>query len=201
MDIALRYVHQDENDWSVTRAIAKILHAGESDEERKINFRVQLDPNVAGGVGHNGQGRLTVPSVAIGNKFLSDVRAEPIKFSGKKVHFRKLGQSPRPYIVETLAKTPFINPDVEEKHLKTLWALEEKLRIDTLQFGVFFRPSYPGGRAFSVEWEKAYVDSGQAWLHFEYDHKLIRIRVECASLSASLFFSELCRLGMNCETV
>ncbi|KAG2020116.1 calcium ion transporter [Coprinopsis cinerea AmutBmut pab1-1] len=201
MDIEIRYVHSDENEWSVTRAIAEILHAGESEESRKVNFQVKLDANPAG-VGHKGTGRLTVPTSAIGRKFLDDVKETPIKLSKQKLKFRKCSQPPKKYIVETLAKTPFVSPDIEEKHAKTLEALEEKLRIDTLQFGVYYRPSYPGGRAFSVEWEKNYTVESAAWLHFEYDHKLIRLKLgdelrEKIGHNVNISFASIRKIGVG----
>ena len=179
MNIQIRYIPHEENEWSVARAISGILHSeafAVSDEERQVNFKVELTENEAAGVGHNGSGILTVPSLSLGKKFLDAARENPIKMSGQKVKFFRSQTSPLRHVVATLDRTPFVSPDIEEKHAQTLWALEEQLRVETIQFGTYFRdyekPST--GRAFSVEWEKTYV----AWLEFEYDHKLIRITVE-----------------------
>jgi RNA-dependent RNA polymerase len=178
MNIQIRYIPHEENEWSVARAISGILHSeafAVSEEERQTNFKVVLTENEAAGVGHNGSGTLTVPSVSLGSKFLHAVRENPIKLSGQKVRFFRSQNSPSRHLVATLDKTPFVSPDIEEKHAQTLWALDEQLRVETIQFGTYYRPDYnTPGRAFSVEWEKNYV----AWLKFEYDHKLIRITVE-----------------------
>lgn len=177
MNIEIRYIPTEENEWSVTRAISAIIHSEDfavSEEERQVNFKVDLTLNEAAGVGHNGSGILTVPTMALGRKFLYAVRENPIRMSKGKLKFFRASKAPPRHLVETLDKTPFVSPDIEEKHAQTLWALEEELRVETVQFGAYFRPEYPGGRWFSVEWEKKYV----AWLKFEYDHKLIRITVE-----------------------
>ncbi|RXW18615.1 hypothetical protein EST38_g7238 [Candolleomyces aberdarensis] len=178
MNIDIRYIPTEETEWSVTRAISAIIHAEDfavSEEERQVNFKVVLAENEAAGVGHNGSGLLTVPTAALGRKFLDAVRENPIKLSTRKLKFYRSSEKLVKHVVATLDKTPFVSPDIEEKHAKTLWALEDQLRVETIQFGTYFRPEYDPekkkGRAFSVEWEKKYV----AWLKFEYDHKLIRI--------------------------
>ncbi|KAJ3544084.1 hypothetical protein NMY22_g2913 [Coprinellus aureogranulatus] len=181
MNIEIRYIPDDANEWTVTRAIATVVHGDDfavSEEEKRVNFKVELNPNEAAGVGHNHTGILTVPSVTLGRKFLGHVRGNPIKVLGKKLHFRHGGKPPRRHVVATLDKTPFVDPDIEEKHVQTVWALDRSLRLEKVQFGAFFRKSYPGGRSFSVEWEKSYAPVGFASLKFEYDHKLLRLTVE-----------------------
>lgn len=181
MNIEILYIPDEANEWTVTRAIAKVVHADDfavSEEEKRVNFKVELNPNEAAGVGHNHTGILTVPSVTLGKKFLSHVRGNHIKLCGKKLHFRHAGRGPRRHLVATLEKTPFVDPDIEEKHVQTVWALDRHLRLAKVQFGTFFRKEYPGGRSFSVEWEQNYAPVGHASLHFEYGHKLIRITVE-----------------------
>lgn len=84
----------------------------------------------------------------------------------------------------TLEKTPYTNPDNDEEREQKLYELQEALRIDEVQFGVFYRPSYPRNpkdppsqRAFAIEWGKSYVEKSLGWLRFEYDHKLLRAEV------------------------
>ncbi|TFK30151.1 RdRP-domain-containing protein [Coprinopsis marcescibilis] len=202
MEIDIRYIHSDENEWTVTRAIAQILHAGESEEQRKVNFKVLLDVNDAAGIGHRGTGRLTVPTAKIGRKFLDDVRETPIKLNKQKLKFFKSARSPIRHVVATLERTPFVSPDIEEKHEQTLWELRTKLRVDTVQFGVFYRPTYPGGRAFSVEWEKSYAPDGVGQLQFDYDHKVIRITLgdhlkEKIGCTINVNFASIRKIGVG----
>lgn len=191
MDLAIIYLPCDVNDWDVTRAIAVVLHSDEFAPRRQdpyavdrpINFRVKLNLSKAGGVGNDGTGTLTLPTPDAGNKFLKWVKESPIKIAGKKVKFYRCGP-PRRDIAVTLEKTPYINPDLEEEHQKKVLDLQDLLRVDAIQFGFFYRPKYPSNdrepltpRAFSIEWERNYVTESIGWLAFEYDHKLIRLKV------------------------
>jgi RNA-dependent RNA polymerase len=192
MDLAIIYLSNSLNEWDVTRAIALVLHSEEFAPRRQdpyavdrpINFRVKLNPSKAGGVGNDGSGTLTLPTVEAGQKFLRWVKDNPIKLEGKKLKFFRHGPALK-YLALTLDKTPYMNPDLEEEHQKRVWELQDLLRVDTIQFGVFYRPRYPSNdteslspRAFSAEWEHNYVaDSSIGWLAFEYDHKVIRLKV------------------------
>ena len=203
MDLTIRHLPGSVNEWDVTRAIAVVLHSDEFAPRRQdpyavdrpINFRVKLNPSKAGGVGNDGTGTLTLPTVGAANKFLIWVKETPIKIAGKKVKFYRHGPPPRKDIAVTLEKTPYIDPDLEEEHQKKVWELQDILRVDTIQFGFFYRPKYPSNdrepltpRAFSIEWEDNYATESIAWLSFEYDHKLIRLKVFsiCAILNLCL---------------
>lgn len=188
MDVRIKYLPSGVNEWDVTRAVAKILHSEEfapiSDDERLINFKVKLNPSLAGGVRNDGTGTLTLPTTNVGNKFLNFVRDTPIKLEGKKVKFYKQEREPPKWLALTLDKTPYIDPNIEEERQQKLWDLQDQLRVDAVQVGIFYRPSYPANdreplrpRAFAIEWEKTYVQESIGWLKFEYDHKLIRIKV------------------------
>ena len=191
MDLAIKYLPGGVNEWDVTRVIAGVLHSDEfalrredpNAVDRPINFRVKLNPSPAGGVGNDGSGKLTLPTVDAANKFLNWVRGSPIKIEGKRVKFFRYG-IPERDLALTLDKTPYVNPDLEEEHQKKLWDLQDLLRVDAIQFGFFYRPNYPSNdreqlspRAFSIEWERNYVTESIGWLAFEYDHKLIRLKV------------------------
>ncbi|KAG5722151.1 putative RNA-dependent RNA polymerase 1 [Termitomyces sp. T112] len=172
MDIRIFNLPHEVNDWTVTRSIAAVVHSteftprprNENVVQRPINFKVKLNPSKAGGVRNDGSGTLTLPTWEIGSKFLRWVEDSPLK------------------IEATLDKTPYTDPDIEEKHQQKLWDLSEKFRVNAVQFGVFYRPTYPSNdreplkpRAFSVEWERRYDIDSEGWLSFEYDHKVIRI--------------------------
>lgn len=192
MDLAIIYLPSDVNKWTVTRCIASVLHSDEfapqrlekqNAVDRPINFLVTLNPSKAGGVGNDGTGTLTLPTVEVGHKFLRWVKETPIKIEGKKVKFFKHG-FPRKGLALTLDKTPYISPDIEEEHAQKLWDLQDLLRVDAVQFGIFYRPRYPSNdrepltpRAFSIEWEHKCDTESIGWLAFEYTHKLIRIKV------------------------
>lgn len=192
MDLGILYLPSEVNEWTVTRCIASVLHSDEfaprrhkeqNAVDRPINFRVKLNPSKAGGVGNDSTGTLTLPTAEVGNKFLKWIKETPIRIEGKKVRFVKHG-FPHKGLALTLDKTPYINPDIEEERTQKLWDLQDLLRVDAVQFGIFYRPKYPSNdreslspRAFSVEWEHNYATESIGWLAFEYDHKLIRIKV------------------------
>ena len=191
MDLGIRYLPGDVSEFDVTRAIAVVLHSDEfaprrqdpNAVDRPVNFRVKLNPSKAGGVGNDGSGTLTLPTSDVGNKFLKWVKASPLKIGSKKIKFFRHGVPVR-HLAVTLDKTPYVNPDLEEEHQKKVWELQDQLRIDAVQFGFFYRPRYPSNdkepltpRAFSIEWEHNYVTESIGWLTFEYDHKLIRLKV------------------------
>jgi RNA-dependent RNA polymerase len=195
MDIDIKFIPKEVNKWEVTRAIATVLHSEDfapvEVEGRLLNFRVKLNDNPAGGVRNDGTGILTLPSEDVARKFFSYVSKDPIKVNGRKLKFYRRSKPPPPGLVETLSKTPYINPDLEEERQDKLRALETKFRVDAVQFGIFYQPRYPATeneplspRAFSVEWEREYIKDSSAWLRFDYDHKLIRITVHF-----SYFFS------------
>jgi RNA-dependent RNA polymerase len=168
------------NEWTVTREVAKVLHSddfGFFGGGRLLNFRVRLKRNEDGDMGNNGAGTLTLPVQKSGYKFLDFLRGEPIKIEGRKLRFYISNRTPSKEWLQTLSKTPFVDPDLEEQHQDTLRALEGELRVEVVQFGVFYRETYPSkSRSFSIEWEHKYIES-YASLSFEYDHKLILLKV------------------------
>ena len=100
----------------------------------------------------------------------------------QKLRFHSAGFPPK-HTAMTLERTPYIDPDIEIEHEAILEKLHDEIRVDTVQFGVYYYSVYfPKGpapsREFSIEWQGHYItDSKSAWLSFRYDHKLIRIRV------------------------
>jgi RNA-dependent RNA polymerase len=187
MNIGFKFAPNECSQWDMTRTFADILHsanfAPRSEDERLINFQVKLNKNPAGGVRSDGTGTLTVPSEKIGNKLLEHLHHNPLKIDKRKLKFFREGDPPK-YLALTLEKTPYVNPDIEEERDKKLRALEARLRVDIVQFGTLYRPTYPSKddeplhpREFSIEWEGNYVKHSIGWLTFEYDHKLIRITV------------------------
>lgn len=188
MDLCILYVPHDANDWDVTRAIAQVLHSDDfsprsSTDERLINFKVALKRHETMGVRNTGTGTLTLPSEELAHKFRNWIRDNPIKMGKAKLKFIK----PQPavkWMAQTLAKTPYISPDIEEEYEKKLYLLQDELRVDSVEFGTFHRTAYPSRpgerlqpRQYSVEWSQDLAQTSAAWLKFEYGHKLIRIEV------------------------
>ncbi|KAF8969863.1 RNA dependent RNA polymerase-domain-containing protein [Flammula alnicola] len=213
MDVAVKFIPTEADNWKVTRAIAAVLHSEDfapvEVEGRLLNFRVKLNDNPAGGIRNDGTGILTLPTEEIGHKFLSYVSRDPIKIDKRKLKFYKQKRPPQPGLAETLKKTPYINPDIEEARELKLWKLDAKFRVDAVQFGIFYQPKYPSSakdplspRAFSVEWERQYIKDSIAWLRFDYDHKLIRVKLgseltEQGGYSIVINFASLQKVGVG----
>ncbi|KAG7448123.1 RdRP-domain-containing protein [Guyanagaster necrorhizus] len=185
MNIHLNYLPTTVNEWDVTRSLAKVLHSDEfhpvHENERQLNFKVKLNPSKMGGVRNDGTGFLQLPTEAIGRKFLRWAKETPIRIEGKKIKVYGKGHI-RDYEALTLQRTPFVNPDIEEEWKDKCRQLDLRIRVDAVQFGAYYRPSYPtspkqklASRVYSIEWERDYAVNSAAWLKFEYEHKLIRI--------------------------
>lgn len=187
MELAIKYIPGEANKWDVTRAISSVVHADDFQpviDGRRLNFQVKLNDTPAGGVRNDGTGFVTFPSHAIGLKFLACLDKEPLRVFKKKLKFNKRSGAPPTHVVETLAKTPYLDPNIEEERQNTIIALDEQLRVDAIQFGCLYRPKYPTSpkerlapRSFSIEWDQDFTKKSVAWLRFDYDHKLFRITV------------------------
>lgn len=170
------------NNWDVTLEIAKVLHTddpGDFGNERLLNFRVKLDMSDKGGIRNKGTGTLTLPIKKRGFEFLDYIEIKPIKMEGRKLEFSLGRKKPHSDVVRILAKTPYVSPKVEKAHQDTLRALEGCIRVDVLQFGVFYCEKYPCEiPSFSIEWERRYDGpKSYASLSFEYNDRLLRIQV------------------------
>jgi RNA-dependent RNA polymerase len=66
-------------------------------------------------------------------------------------------------------------------------ALDESLRVASIQFGVYYRNTPKSNRAFAVEWNKDYIEQGRvAWLRLHYSHKCMRVQVCITYLTGAL---------------
>lgn len=152
------------------------------------NFKVTLNPG-HGGVQNNGSGSLILPNRKVGDKFMKLIYEEhvPIVLNDRRMRFFRSKSKPSRGLKETLEKTPYLEPELEEKREEKLRKLDVGLYVDKLQFGIFYRrPKDPmtASRIFSNEYEVSHRDKGAGLLWFEYDHKLIRIqvrRLDCTS--------------------
>jgi RNA-dependent RNA polymerase len=201
MDILIFNLPYRVTEADVIRSVAAVVHSdgfprrqvqvGEGDTiHRLINFKVQLKPSSAGGVGNNGTGVLTLPDIRAGNTFLRCVQNDAIKMDGRKITFMNGRGRPSSILVQTLDRTRYIPPEIEEERLRKCQQLDHRFHLDGVQFGVLYRPTYPTTdnqlltqQEFSTEWTFDCVKMGGGCLEFEYDHRLIRIKVLVLSVT------------------
>ncbi|KAJ7735431.1 RNA dependent RNA polymerase-domain-containing protein [Mycena olivaceomarginata] len=220
--VAMNYLPTTADQYDVIVAIANVLHSDDfrafakdvaepvfksdslSTRRLLLNFKVELNQSTVGITRNDGSGTLSLPSGEVRTKLLDWVvrHKHPIKILGKKIHLQSRGANAiweRDAVI--LSKTPYVDPAIERRHLEKVWALHEALRVDVVQFGVYYREYPPQPipdkrpppmRKFSAEWEREYFNtnppptrrsgspgppSGVAWLRFDYTRKLICIQV------------------------
>ncbi|KAL4244861.1 RNA-dependent RNA polymerase [Abortiporus biennis] len=211
MELEVTFVDRGANVYDLKRAIGSFLHSDDfynpSDAKaRPVNFKVTLNegPN---GIQHNGTAVLIVPTQRIGDKFMKLIygKGKAVRLKGRKLGFRKTGQKPDYKISQSLDKTPYLNPDIEEARDDKLSKLDVALWVDKVQFGVLYRnPDDPPhiSRRFSTEYELAPRDRGAGLIFIEYDHKLIRLQLgdptkEQDAYNIAISFSNLRRLAIG----
>ncbi|KAG2366052.1 RNA dependent RNA polymerase-domain-containing protein [Suillus spraguei] len=190
MEFIIRNVDFEVTEYEITKKIAEVLHAcpgpfvSDADaQQRLINFRVTLEKNECGGVRNKGFGSLRLPSKDVGLKFRRLVDGEDgitIKVGKKRLKFIPTTKHIPNNLLVTLAKAPYVDPDIAQKRQEKIDALSSYFRIAKVQIGIFYRPkdATPSDpRAFSAEWQCNLSDTGLGWLNFEYEHKLIRAKV------------------------
>ncbi|KAL0955882.1 hypothetical protein HGRIS_002080 [Hohenbuehelia grisea] len=189
MDVAIQQIPRTASEWDVARAIAAVLHSDEfkrgEANGRDLNFKVKLNPSVIGGVRNDGSGRVTIPNSDVVQRFLTWVKDTPIRLDKQKLKFYVPKSSrPPPWLVSQLDRTYFTNPDIDEEREQILQSLDDSLRVDAVQFGTYYRSSWPsrdeeplGLRSYSIEWERDLVNQSVGWLRFNYDHKLLTLRL------------------------
>jgi RNA-dependent RNA polymerase len=198
MQFGITRIPPEAGHWDVVRAIAEVLHSDEFRPHgaRKENFKLILSKSNVSDYRNGGMGNLILANDSLAMKFLRYTEDEPIRIKEpatgrmKKIKFFIDRSIPvQQGLIETLAKTRFIEPDKEEAHQKKLLEVEDQFRVDSVQFGIFYRDQYPPPgqrvppRSFSIESKKDLLNDEVGWLKFEYDHKLIRITV-CFTLSS-----------------
>ncbi|KAJ6618813.1 RNA dependent RNA polymerase-domain-containing protein [Mycena sp. CBHHK59/15] len=206
--VSIAYLPTTVDKFDVTISFAKVLHSddfrsfakdaaepailSDSPSARLLNFSVELNESTVGVTRNDGTGTLTLPNGEVRTKLLEWVvkRKNTIRIAGKKIRIHRAPQGTREYEAATLSKTPYVDPTVEREHQCKLYELQEALRVDVVQFGVYYRQyssaripdnKPPPLRTFSAEWEREYFNtgppSGVAWLRFDYDHKVICIQL------------------------
>jgi RNA-dependent RNA polymerase len=189
MDLNIR-LPSNADYWTVTRKIAGVLHDDDFLPNASVdpmNFRLRFKESTVSETRNSG-GTLTIPNATTATKFLRWVKDHPIKIGRDKLRFFASSARPGSNLIETLRKTFYTDPDIEEEHEEILRELEDRFRVEAVQIGLFHRTSYPdkgalGPRDFSIEWEKICTGSGPSgWLTFKYQHKYFQITVESLSL-------------------
>ncbi|TBU35633.1 RdRP-domain-containing protein [Dichomitus squalens] len=213
MNIELADVSFEASEWDVKRAFGAILHGegfynASDPKSRPINFKVSLNPG-RGGVQNNGSGELILPNRKLGDKLLKWVYEDhnPVLVLGRKIRLFRSKDRPSRGLKETLDKTPYLDPALEEKREEKLRKLDMGLHVDKLQFGVFYRrPQDPmtASRIFSSEFEWGHRNKGAGMMWFEYDHKLIRIQLgdkmtEEIGSNVAITFSNIRRMAIGMD--
>ncbi|TCD70921.1 hypothetical protein EIP91_000827 [Steccherinum ochraceum] len=185
MEIELKFVDRSASVWDVKRAIGGILHSNEffnpdDPKARRINFRVELNPGITN-TRNDGTGKLFLPSLSVGNKFMKAVYryGKTISVNGQKLTFVKTGKM-NGRLGKELDITPYLPPELEEEREDILSHLAPAFHIDKVQIGVFYRDAKDpanASRRFSNEYELSHKERGAGLIWIEYAHKLIRIQL------------------------
>ncbi len=121
-------------------------------------------------------------NVKVEHRALNDRGDERVFF--KKLYLRRSKEKPPHWLVRTLNKTPYLEPEVQAEREEKLWRIGQiRILLDAIQFGVFFRrPEDPrtANRSFSNEYEIRGSDTFAGELLYDYDHKLLRVEVRLA---------------------
>jgi RNA-dependent RNA polymerase len=145
MEFIIRNVDFEVTEYEVTKKIAEVLHArpgpfvsdadaAAQQPERLINFRVMLE-----GVRNKGSGFLRLPSKEVGLKFRRLVDGEDgvtIKVGKKRLKFIPTNKYIPNEILVTLAKAPYVDPDIAQERQEKIDALSSNFRIAKLQIGM-----------------------------------------------------------------
>ncbi|KAF8844823.1 RdRP-domain-containing protein [Paxillus ammoniavirescens] len=213
MEFNIKNIDFKADEWEVTKAIAgQVLHkcpgpfvAGP--DERLPNFKVQLNMSEAGGVQNDGSGTLTVTRKH-GGKFLRLNKNGEISVTVKEKKLRFIGPNNNPiprWLALELEKAPFIDPDIAKDRQSRIDSLNQPFLVTRVQIGTFYRPKNAlprEPRAFSVEWDQDLRQDSLAWLFFEYEHKLLRVRIgdpmqEQTFYNIILKFASINRMAME----
>ncbi|KAG2066647.1 hypothetical protein BDR04DRAFT_1160089 [Suillus decipiens] len=146
MEFIIRNVDPEVTECEVTKKIAEVLHAcpgpfvSDADaQQRLINFRVTLEKNECGGVRNKGFGSLRLPSKDVGLKFRRFVDGEDgitIKVGKKRLKFIPANKPIPSSALVTLAKAPYVDPDIAQKRQEKIDALSSAFRIAKVQIGM-----------------------------------------------------------------
>ena len=207
MELELAGISYEMDIYEVKAAFATILHSDDfrrDMEDDPMNFHVELGEHET--LRHDGTGKLTVTSRAIGNKLLGILSSMPSDVRQKifrRIRLRDTRRRPPLWTLQTLQKVKYVDPDVDRERDAILYKMNVTWRINDLQFGQWLKKPTVGrkstiaqGGIFAWEWSKNYTKIGVARLNIEYEHKLIRMTlgdplVEHQAFSVVIKFSNI----------
>ncbi|KAI0064493.1 RdRP-domain-containing protein [Artomyces pyxidatus] len=214
MEFDVKGIPYDADVFQVQKAIEEVLHGPDlfDPEDPKTrgrvpNFKVRLNESEIGRL-HNGSAILTLPTRKLGDR-LSDWLREPkngIRVLKRTLKFYRTNKVVNTGAKHNLEKSLYIGPEKEQERQKIVHALQEsRLRIDKVQFGVWYKPPLAppnSGRAFSVEYERDCSERSSGYLEISYDHKAIKIELgepmtEEQSYNVVVKFSSIRKFGMG----
>ncbi|KAH9850349.1 RdRP-domain-containing protein [Lenzites betulinus] len=188
MEIEMSGLNFSATTWDVKRALAEVLH-GEyffnpaAHKSRQTNFKVEFREPGPGSLPTDGTAVLIVADRKLGDDFFRWVcmKGHSVKVNGRKLWFSRSEKRPPRRLVESLSKTPYIDPTQEEERE----LLVSRIRgigiiLDAIQFGVYFRyPDDPptSNRRFSNEYEICRADTFSGQLCLDYNNKVLRIEM------------------------
>jgi RNA-dependent RNA polymerase len=180
MEVFIRNVPFHCEYHQVQREIASVLHTAEfnhhGSQPGPLNFRVHLLPDKRGSHKHGGVGKLTLPSVVVGELFLQEFSGPAprrfISMGNRILQFSRSHDRVRKAIVEEITRMPYVDPIAKEKLEKLRIRFEvERVKVSSLQFGWVTRDW-----SFSSEYEKSCTSV--AYLTFDEEARAIRIKIE-----------------------
>ena len=119
MELNLNYVHFDATQYQVIKAFEGVLHGPDLFDPndttrwprgRPPNFQVRLNKSIAGGVGNDGTGTLTLHSRAFGERLRKWLREEGhnVKVLGQRIRISHSKRGVPDHIREMLDKSIYV---------------------------------------------------------------------------------------------
>ena len=196
MELELKWIRADADVYDVRKAVAAVLHGpdfydpNDRDHKGRVpNFIITMGESPAGHI-HNGKAFLHVGSNLGERLFRWNRESEEnsIVVKGRRLKIFKTYNNVPPDVKQTLDKALYIDPEQDKLRSQ----IEEqsrlvRLRIDRVQFGVWYKPSGSHGqrRSFSVEHEREFLSNSAAYIDLQYERKLIHIDVSATLLSTN----------------
>lgn len=186
MEFDIKSIDFDADVYDVRKAVELILHGPDlydpndpKHKGRKPNFEVILNESPAGRI-HDGTGILRVTDI-VGNrlhKWIMDSNKNKIVLKRRALRIFRTSRKVSPLEKQQLEKALYVGPE-KEKQRKTIEgkAREVRPRLSKVQFGVWHRRQNSHGREFSIEYEREFLSSSEAYVSVVYEHKLILIEV------------------------
>ena len=207
MEIQLKRISHDANEYDVRKAVELVLHGPEfydkNDEEfkgRKPNFLVEMGKEHNCGV-HDGTAILRVTRT-LGRRLLQwnyDSKDKSIVVCGRPLLLFNNHQDVKPDVRQTLERARYIDPEHDRLYNQRKdYASQVRLRIANVQIGVWHKNPNEQSRAFSVEYDRECLHPSAAYITVVYEHSLIRIEVSAAlSLDARITDRYLAQMGQR----